>query len=150
MLVAVGSRNQLVAIDPTGDTVVGTADLPGCQGGHGLAIDSDARRAFVACEGNAKFLALDLQSMQVVFTGDVGKTPDVLDLDRTLQRVYVAAESGPLTVFDYSSGGVRQLLQADAGPNAHSVAVDPTTHHIYLPLQNVNGHPVLREMVVEP
>ncbi len=150
MLVAVGSKNQLVAIDPTSDKVVGTTDLPGCQGAHGLAIDSDARRAFVACEGNAKLLALDLQSMQVVFTGDVGKTPDVLDLDRALQRVYVAAESGPLTVFDYSSSGVRLLLQADAGPNAHSVAVDPTTHHIYLPLQNVNGHPVLREMVVEP
>ena len=150
ILVAVGSKNQLVAIDPASDIVAGANDLPGCQGAHGLAIDSDAHRAFVACEGNAKLLALDLQSMQVVFTGDVGRTPDVLDLDRTLQRVYVAAESGPLTAFDYSGGVVRQLLQADAGPNAHSVAVDPTTHHLYFPLQNVNGHPVLREMVVEP
>jgi DNA-binding beta-propeller fold protein YncE len=88
--------------------------------------------------------------MQVVFAGAVGKTPDVIALDPALHRVYVAAESGPLTVFDYSSGDVRQLLQADAGPNAHSVAVDPDTHHIYLPLQNVNGHPVLREMVIEP
>jgi len=33
-----------------------------------IAIDTDARRAFVACEGNAKFVVLDLQSMQVVFT----------------------------------------------------------------------------------
>ena len=90
--------------------------------------------------------ALDLESVQVVFTGDVGKAPDALDVDRPLQRVCVAAESGPLTVFDYSSGSVRELLKSDAGPNAHSVAVDPTTHHIYLPLQNVNGH---REMVVE-
>jgi YVTN family beta-propeller protein len=149
MLVVVGSRNQLVAIDPTSDKVAGTTDLPGCQGAHGLAIDTDARRAFVACEGNAKLLALDLQSMQVVFTGDVGKTPDVLDVDRSLQRVYVAAESGPLTIYEYSGGTVRQLLKADAGPNAHSVAVDPATHHIYLPLQNLNGHPALREMVVE-
>jgi hypothetical protein len=30
------------------------------------------------------------------------------------------------------------------------VAVDPETHHIYLPLQNLNGKPVLREMEVEP
>jgi YVTN family beta-propeller protein len=149
ILVAVGSKNQLLAIDPSSDRVVGATDLPGCQAAHGLAIDADARRAFVACEGNAKFLVLDLQSMQVVFAGDSGKTPDVLDVDRQLQRVYVAAESGPLTVFDYSGGGVRQLLKSDAGPNAHSVAVDPATHHIYLPLENVNGHPVLREMVVE-
>ena len=150
ILVAVGSKNQLIAIDPASDKVAGTTDLPGCQGAHSLAIDADRRMAFVACEGNAQLLALDLNSMRVVFTGDVGKTPDVMDLDRTSQRLYVAAESGPLTVFDYSGDSVRQLLKADAGPNAHSVAVDPVTHHIYLPLQNVSGHPVLREMVVEP
>ena len=108
------------------------------------------RRAFVACEGNAKLIAVDLQSMRIIFTGDVGDTPDVITIDPRLHRVYVAAESGPLTVFDYTGDGVRELLKADAGPNAHSVAVDPATHHIYLPLQNVNGHPVLREMVVEP
>ena len=150
ILVAVRSKNQLVAIDPATDKVTGSTDLPNCQGAHSLAIDADRHLAFVACEGNAKFLALDLQNMQVVFTGDVGKTPDVIDLDRSLQRVYVAAESGPLTVLDYSRSAVHELLKADAGPNAHSVAVDPSSHHIYLPLQNVNGHPALREMVVEP
>jgi YVTN family beta-propeller protein len=149
VLVAVGSRNQLVAIDPTTDSVIGATDVPGCQGAHGLAIDTDVRRIFVACEGNAKLVALDSQSMQVVFTGDVGKTPDVLAMDLALRRLYVAAESGPLTVFDYADGNVRELVKADAGPNAHSVAVDPSTHHIYLPLQNVNGHPLLREMVLD-
>src|SRR5512142_2986446 len=107
MLVAVGSRNQLVAIDPISDKVAGATDLPGCQGARGLAIHTGTHRAFVAGEANAKLLALDLQSMQVVFTRDLGKTPDVLDLDRTLQCGYVAAESGPLTAFDYSCGNTR-------------------------------------------
>jgi YVTN family beta-propeller protein len=150
ILVAIGSKNQLISIDPTTDKVVGAAGLPGCDGAHGVALDSEMRRAFVACEGNAKLVAVDLQSMRTIYTGDVGKTPDVIAVDPTVHRVYVAAESGPLTVFEYTSDGVRELLKADAGPNAHSVAVDPATHHIYLPLQNVNGHPVLREMVVEP
>ena len=30
--------------------------------------------------------------------------------------------------------------------NAHSVAVDPRTHLVYLPLRNVRGRPVLRIM----
>jgi hypothetical protein len=30
------------------------------------------------------------------------------------------------------------------------IAVDPDTHHAYLPLQNVGGQPVLREIVLEP
>jgi YVTN family beta-propeller protein len=150
ILVAIGSRNQLASIDPGKDEVVGVTDLPGCQGAHGLAIDADQRRAFVACEGNAKLLAVDLQSQQVVFSSDVGKDPDVLALDPAQHRLYVAAESGPLTVFATDEGGIRQVVQADAGPNAHSVAVDPDTHHIYLPLQNLNGRPALREMVLEP
>ena len=31
-------------------------------------------------------------------------------------------------------------------PHAHTVCVDPDTHLVYFPLQNVNGHPVLRIM----
>ena len=116
----------------------------------GVAIDADQRLAFVACQKNAKLVALDLQSLQVVFTGDLGKDPDVLAFDPTQHRLYVAAEQGPLTVFADDGGTVRELLKGDAGPNAHSVAVDPETHHIYLPLQNLNGRPVLREMAVEP
>jgi hypothetical protein len=52
------------------------------------------RRAFVACEGNAKLVAVNLQSLHTIFTGDVGKTPDVIAIDPALHRVYVAAESG--------------------------------------------------------
>jgi hypothetical protein len=31
-------------------------------------------------------------------------------------------------------------------PHAHSVAVDPATHLVYFPLENVGGQPVLRIM----
>jgi hypothetical protein len=62
----------------------------------------------------------------------------------------VAAEDGVLTVLARDAGGVREIARGSAGPNAHSVAVDPETHHIYLPLMNVGGRPVLRELAVEP
>ena len=39
------------------------------------------------------------------------------------------------------------LSQGDAGPNAHSVSVDPATHVVYMPLTDVGGRPVLRELV---
>jgi hypothetical protein len=29
-------------------------------------------------------------------------------------------------------------------PHAHTVSVDPRTHRVYLPLENIDGHPVLR------
>jgi hypothetical protein len=31
-------------------------------------------------------------------------------------------------------------------PHAHTVAVDPKTHLVYFPLENIDGHPILRIM----
>ena len=38
------------------------------------------------------------------------------------------------------------IVRAFIAYEAHSVAVDPQTHRVYFPLQNVNGHGVLRIM----
>jgi len=91
-------------------------------------------------------VVLDLASKRVTGVMDVGGGPDVLALDPGLHRLYVASESGALAVFD-TGAQVRKVGMGNAGPNAHSVAVDPDTHHVYLPLTDVGGHPVLRELV---
>jgi len=77
---------------------------------------------------------------------DVGDGPDVLALDPSLHRLYVASESGTLAVLDAGTR-VRRLTMGNAGPNAHSVSADPATHLVYLPLTDVGGHPVLRELL---
>lgn len=146
---AVHRRNQLVAIDPQTDQVSGRYDMPGCDDPHGLYISAPRRTAYVACEGNAKLLVVDMQSMRVTSEHQVGRTPDVLAFDESLGRLYVAAEEGVLTVLAHDASGVREIVRGPAGPNAHSVAVNPDTHHIYMPLMDVGGRPVLREMVVE-
>jgi DNA-binding beta-propeller fold protein YncE len=141
--VAVQTRNQLVAIDPTGDSIVGRYDLPGADHPHGLFIDAPHRLAFVACEGNARLLVFDLTSLRVTESYSVGDDPDVLAYDPGLQRLYVAAESGVVTVFQERELKL-QLLGEYRAPAAHSVSVDPATHRVYLPLENVGGRPVLR------
>jgi hypothetical protein len=45
-----------------------------------------------------------------------------------------------------ADGAVTELGRGFVGPNAHSVAVDPATHRVYFPLENLQGHPVLRIM----
>jgi YVTN family beta-propeller protein len=148
MYVGVHGVNQLVTIDPSSDQVSERLDLPGCDDPHGVALNPARRTAFVACEGNATLLVVDLQTMQVGASFPVGRTPDVLAFDADLSRLYVAAESGPLTAF-VQDAGVRPLAQGDVGPNAHSVAVNPVTHHLYLPLQNLGGRAVLREVMLD-
>jgi YVTN family beta-propeller protein len=146
IIAAVQTRNQVVSIDPQTDQVTGRYDTPGCDRPHGIQISPDLRLAFVACEGNAKLLVMDLQSMSVTETYDVGSVPDVLAFDAPRRLLYVAAESGPVTAFKETDTGLQLLAQQDVGPNAHSMAVDPDTGHVYVPLANVNGKPVLREM----
>jgi DNA-binding beta-propeller fold protein YncE len=141
--VAVQTRNQLVAIDPASDSIAGRYDLPGADHPHGLLIDAPHRLAFVACEGNARLLVLDLRTMQVTETHRVGRDPDVLALDAGLNRLYVASESGVVTVFQQRAGRLSSIGEYRA-PSAHSIAVDPISHRIYLPLENVAGRPVLR------
>jgi hypothetical protein len=68
--------------------------------------------------------------------------------DRGLNRLYVSAESGTLTIFDVRGRGLVKVGEDFFAPKAHSVAVDSRTHRVYLPLENVGGKPVLR--IAEP
>lgn len=134
----------LAEIDPSSDQVVAGYPFTGCKGSHGLLIDSERRLAFAACEDNSKLVVFDLESKTATATLAVGADPDVLAFDAGLRRLYVSAESGIISVFDERDRGLQKVGEGLFAPNAHSVAVDPSTHRVYFPLQNINGKPVLR------
>lgn len=145
ILVSVSQKDELVMIDPTSETIIGRYSLPGIEGPHGVALDVSARLAFVAGEGNNKLAVFDLSSMRVLGTYAVGRGPDVLAFDPGVKMLYVAAESGQVTVLQ-ENGNALVLKGTIKMPHAHTVSVDPQTHLVYFPLQNLNGHPVLRIM----
>lgn len=144
IFVTVDGREELAEIDPNSDQIAARYPLTGCKGSHGLLIDSEHRLAFAACEDNSKLVVFDLQTKKATATLAVGADPDVLAFDVALQRLYVSAESGVITIFDEHDRGLQRVGEGLFGPNAHSVAVDPSTHRVYFPLQNINGKPVLR------
>ncbi len=147
ILVAVHEQNELVAIDPASAKIIGRYKLNGIESPHGIALDASAKLAFVAGEENHKLAVVDLTTMQVMGTYNVGKDPDVLAFDPGLKRLYVSAESGNVTVFG-EEGKSLVTLGSLQMPYAHTVSVDPVRHLVYFPLQNINGHPVLR--IMEP
>jgi DNA-binding beta-propeller fold protein YncE len=149
IFVDVQTRNDLTEIEPGSGPIVARYALPGCTHDHGLVIDGPRRMAFIACDGNATLLAFDLRTKRVTDTQRVGPDPDVLALDPGLRRLYVAAESGIVTVFAEAGVRLHLLGQIDA-PYAHVVVADPKSHDVYLPLQNVGGHPALRIAVPPP
>ena len=132
----VQTRNDIAVIDPRRNRIVRRIPVPGCSNDHGLLIDSARRLAFVACDGNARLLSLDLRTMKFTGNQSVGPSPDVLSLDTSLHRLYVSAESGVVAVFAETAHGERKLGQATLAPEAHTVAADPRTHLVYFPLQS--------------
>lgn len=147
ILVAVQTKGQLVAIDPVSERIVQRYNLPGSDGPHGFALDEPGRLAFVTGEGNGTLQVVDLRTMKVLQSLKVLDDPDVLAWDPSLRRLYVASESGVLSAF-WVDGTVLRPISEVRIAHAHTVSVDPRTHLVYLPLENVNGRPVLR--IFEP
>jgi len=145
ILVAVHGKDELVAIDPASAKIVGHYPLSGIENPHGIALDVGGRLAFVAGEENHKLAVVDLITMKVLGAYEVGEDPDVLAFDPGLKLLYVSAESGQVRVFR-EDGRALILLGGIDMPRAHTVSVDPNSHLVYFPLENVGGHPVLRIM----
>lgn len=144
VIVAVQTEQQLAVIDPTTARVVRRITLAqAVRRPHGIAIDAPHRLAFIAGETSATLGVLDLGTLRLRQVLPVGTDPDVLAFDPALGRLYVAAESGVLAVFEERGGSLVQLGWYRA-PHAHSVAVDPVTHRVFLPIANLDGRPVLR------
>jgi DNA-binding beta-propeller fold protein YncE len=146
--VAVQTRNELVAIDPVTETVVDRVPVPGIERPHGVAVDSRRRLIYVAGEKNGRVGVVEMATKRVLGTYSVGDEPDVLAVDTELGRLYVGSESGVVAAFDVRGGSLVPLPRY-AAPHAHSIAVDPATHLLYVPLQSVRGAPVLRILSLE-
>jgi hypothetical protein len=54
-----------------------------------------------------------------------------------------------VTVFE-EKGRDLALLGTLSIPHAHTVSVDPKTHLVYFPLENIDGRPLLRIMEPSP
>jgi DNA-binding beta-propeller fold protein YncE len=143
------TKDQLAIIDPQSNQIVARYKLPGGRHPHGLAISPDAAIGYVACDADDILLTVDLATGQILATARLGRDPDVLALDPGLKRLYVASESGDLSIFDISEpASPRSLGEVAVAAHAHSVAVDPASHRLFLPLADLDGFSVMR--ILEP
>jgi YVTN family beta-propeller protein len=143
-------ENILAAIDPATDQVIGRHAVGRCRGNHGMALDPDHRRAFLACGGNNLMAVIDLEKNEPIATFSVPEGADVIKFDGGLGRIYVACYSGAISIFEqkdpdhYAKLGDFRVAHA-----VHSLAVDPETHRVYAPEQEEDGVPVARLIVFD-
>jgi DNA-binding beta-propeller fold protein YncE len=105
--------------------------------------------AFAACDHNATVVTVDENTWRVEGSSHVGDDPDVLAYDANAHQLYVAAESGIVTVLDLRGRELTEVGSGHLADGAHVVAVDPSTHHTYYPVPDgSDGRPAL--LVREP
>ncbi len=146
VLVCGQTKNELIVLDPKTRKVANRYPIVGGKHPHGLCLDPNSRLAFLGCDGDEKLVVVDLTNFSETGVSGVGKDPDVLAFDPQLGYLYVASESGVVSIFRVRDRKVEKIGDFPVGTNAHSVELDPQTHFVYFPLRKVNKGPVLRIM----
>src|SRR5581483_5378949 len=130
---ALQTRNEWAAIDPKTRQIVKRIPVKGGRHPHGLFLDTENRLLWTACDKDNKLVTLDLDNFQEGPAYDLAQGPDVLDLDLDLHLLYVASESGVVSIFREKDRKLEKVGDFPVGRNAHSVQVDPGTHFVYFP-----------------
>jgi YVTN family beta-propeller protein len=129
----VESTGELAAIDLGKRRIVGRWSLKPCMGPTGVAIDSVLRRAFVVCGKSAMLVVFDLERDRVVTSLEIGAGPDAVAFDPGLKRIYATGLGGRVSVTaQLGADTYRNLDIVSTHFAAHTLAVDPRTHMVYV------------------
>src|ERR1700726_852243 len=71
-------QNIFAVIDPATDNVVGRYPVGRCQGNHGMALDPEHHRAFLACEENNLMTVFDMNKHTPIAFLPLADGPDVI------------------------------------------------------------------------
>jgi DNA-binding beta-propeller fold protein YncE len=107
-----------------------------------MAIDSEARRLFSVCSGNAVLVVFDLTRHVVIATIPIGSRPDSVAFDPLLRRIYTAGVGGKLTIIQQENPDAYQVLEnISTHYGAHTLVVDPATHKVYVAYASLLTYP---------
>ena len=88
------------------------------------------------------FVVLDLDSHQIISVLKIGGGPDSVAFDPTLHRIYSAGKSGKLTVIQQEGPDAYRVLdEIRTHYGAHTLAVDPVSHKVYVGYASLLAHP---------
>lgn len=125
------STPLMVVIDPSTNKPIGTWSTEPAQKPHGLAIDSETKRLFVA-GANGKLAVLDVASGKVLSSADILPGVDQIAFDSGSKRIYCASGRAGLSVLEETETGVKSLGNVATPAGAHTLAVDPDTHAVWI------------------
>ena len=107
----------------------------------GLALDNENHRLFSVC-GNKLMMVIDAVSGKVITSLPIGEGCDGAAFDPTYKRVYASNGEGTLTVVQVENANSFRVLETvPTQRGARTIALDKTSHHIYLPTAEFEAAP---------
>lgn len=121
--------NMIAVIDPHTNKVLAVWD-PGIKGQAKPIVYDAKTNHFVLGTTDLKMLVLDADSGKVLASIPVKGKVDETVIDEGLRRAYVGDKAGVIEVIDLDTNAVVGALPSEQ--NVHTLAVDPTSHAVYV------------------
>jgi DNA-binding beta-propeller fold protein YncE len=124
--------SEVVEIDAKGATVARRWPTAPCKQPVAMAIDIAHHRLFSGCRSGVLAVS-DYQAGKVVATAPIGAGVDGTGYDPASATVFASNADGTLTVIHQDGPDTYRVVQTVETPQfSRNMAVDPTTHRVYL------------------
>ncbi len=131
--VNIEDKAEIAVIDAKKLTVEKRWPVAGCKDPTGLALDAKGGRLFVGCSNRVAAVVSTADGRHLA-TVPTGSGTDGAAFDAGAGLAFVSNGEGTLTVIRETSPGAFAAVQnVETERGARTVAVDPTTHRLYLP-----------------
>lgn len=127
----VESTGEVLVIDPNANKLIAAWSAAPATQLHGLAVDGATHRLFTAGD-NGKLSVMDTNTGAVIATVDIPASVDQIAFDAGRKRLYCASGIGLLSVVQETDTGAEHVADIPVPRRTHSVAVDPTTHAVWI------------------
>ncbi len=125
------STNSVAVIDPDTRSVLATWPLAPVTDPSGLAVDGKGKRLFSAGT-NGKLAVIDLTTGAVTQALDIAPRVDQIAYDAVANKLYCASGTGLLSVLGDVNGEFGRIGDVSIPRGAHTLAVDPKTHNVWI------------------
>jgi len=141
VFVNIEDKSEITKIDAKTRAVVAHWQLAPCESPSGLAIDKANERLFSVCD-NKMMAIVDAKSGKVLATPTIGEGPDAAAYDPGTKLAFSSnGESGTLSVVREGGKAQYSVTNLQTAPGARTMAVDPSSHKIYLPTASFGPTP---------
>jgi DNA-binding beta-propeller fold protein YncE len=141
VFVNIEDKSELCAINTVSMKVERCWKLSPGEEPSGLAIDLKNQKLFSVCD-NKKMVVSDIAAGKVIATLPIGERVDGAAFDASTGTVFSSNGDGTLTVIKQESAGKYSVLQnLSTQKGARTIALNPKTHHVYLPTAEFGDTP---------